>query len=204
MASLKTLTIAGVTYTLKAVYDGDGNEITQVYVKKESGKGLSSNDFTNDLKTKLEGIESGAQKNTVTSVAGKVGAVTVSKSDVGLGNVDNTSDLSKPISTATQTALDNKVSLSGNETVNGIKTFTSEIKANQIANENDNVMLCYKSTENKVVLGGSTIETTLMGKGERPTYSNDGSNFEGKPLALYSDIKTIFDEEIGILMEVDY
>ena len=30
----------------------------------------------------------------------------VTKSQVGLGNVDNTSDLSKPISTATQTALD--------------------------------------------------------------------------------------------------
>lgn len=30
-------------------------------------------------------------------------------SDVGLGNVDNTSDLDKPISTATQTALDGKV-----------------------------------------------------------------------------------------------
>jgi hypothetical protein len=32
----------------------------------------------------------------------------VSKSDVGLGNVDNTSDLNKPVSTATQTALDLK------------------------------------------------------------------------------------------------
>jgi len=38
--------------------------------------------------------------------------VTVTKSDVGLGNVDNTSDLGKPISTATQSALDLKQSLS--------------------------------------------------------------------------------------------
>ena len=30
------------------------------------------------------------------------------KTDVGLGNVDNTSDANKPISTATQTALDLK------------------------------------------------------------------------------------------------
>lgn len=45
----------------------------------------------------------------VTSVAGKTGVVTLSKSDVGLGNVDNTADTSKPISTATQTALDLKV-----------------------------------------------------------------------------------------------
>lgn len=41
----------------------------------------------------------------VTSVAGKTGAVTLNKSDVGLANIDNTSDLNKPISTATQTAL---------------------------------------------------------------------------------------------------
>jgi hypothetical protein len=42
----------------------------------------------------------------VQSVAGKVGIVTLAKADVGLSNVDNTSDLNKPISTATQTALD--------------------------------------------------------------------------------------------------
>lgn len=34
------------------------------------------------------------------------------KSDVGLGNVDNTSDTSKPISSATQTALDGKADVS--------------------------------------------------------------------------------------------
>ena len=32
----------------------------------------------------------------------------LTKSDVGLANVDNTSDAAKPISTATQTALDTK------------------------------------------------------------------------------------------------
>jgi hypothetical protein len=42
----------------------------------------------------------------VTSVASKTGAVTLVKGDVGLGNVDNTSDASKPVSTAQQTALD--------------------------------------------------------------------------------------------------
>jgi hypothetical protein len=36
------------------------------------------------------------------------GNIDLSKSDVGLGNVDNTSDANKPVSTATQTALDTK------------------------------------------------------------------------------------------------
>jgi len=44
----------------------------------------------------------------VTSVNTRTGAVTLSKADVGLANVDNTSDANKPISTATQTALNGK------------------------------------------------------------------------------------------------
>jgi len=44
----------------------------------------------------------------VTSVAGRTGSVTLIKTDVGLGNVDNTSDINKPVSTATQTVLDSK------------------------------------------------------------------------------------------------
>ena len=45
----------------------------------------------------------------VTSVNTRTGAVTLTKSDVGLENCDNTSDADKPISTATQTALNAKV-----------------------------------------------------------------------------------------------
>lgn len=47
---------------------------------------------------------------TTRTVAGKAlsANVTLVKGDVGLGNVDNTSDAAKPISTATQTALDGK------------------------------------------------------------------------------------------------
>lgn len=44
----------------------------------------------------------------VVSVAGRTGTVTLAKGDVGLGNVDNTSDANKPISTATQNALNSK------------------------------------------------------------------------------------------------
>ena len=46
----------------------------------------------------------------VTSVNTKTGAVTITKGDIGLGNVDNTSDANKPVSTATQAALDGKAS----------------------------------------------------------------------------------------------
>lgn len=44
----------------------------------------------------------------VDSVAGKTGIVTLDPADVGLGSVSNTSDADKPISTATQAALNEK------------------------------------------------------------------------------------------------
>ena len=44
----------------------------------------------------------------VTSIAGESGVVTLQ--DIGLDNVDNTSDVDKPVSTAQQTALDDKAS----------------------------------------------------------------------------------------------
>ena len=49
----------------------------------------------------------------VTSVAGRVGDILLTQADVaGLENVNNTSDLDKPVSTATQAAIDN-IDLSG-------------------------------------------------------------------------------------------
>lgn len=80
-------------------------------VDKETGKSL----MTADEHTKLSGIETGAQVNTVTGVKGsneaeyRTGNVSITKGNVGLGNVDNTADADKPISTAAQTALDGKV-----------------------------------------------------------------------------------------------
>lgn len=58
-------------------------------VDKVSGKGLSSEDYTTAEKNKLSGIQAGAQVNSVTSVAGKTGAVTLVKGDVGLDDLEN-------------------------------------------------------------------------------------------------------------------
>lgn len=62
-------------------------------------------------------------EGSVKSVAGKTGDVTLVKGDVGLGNVDNTSDANKPVSTAQQAALDSKqdklISGTNIKTING-------------------------------------------------------------------------------------
>lgn len=109
----------------------DDTNITQKLnekVDKITGKGLSTEDYTTSEKTKLGTIEEGAQVNTVTSVAGRTGAVTLTKTDIGLDNVDNTSDDDKPISTATQTALDSKVDKVEGKDLSQ-EDFTTELKS---------------------------------------------------------------------------
>ena len=101
-------------------------------VDKVTGKGLSTNDYTTTEKNKLAGIEAGAQVNTVTSVAGKTGAVAVSKSDVGLSNVDNVKQM--PISGGVlENYREKLVTLSGTSTAINLSlgnVFTHTLSGN--------------------------------------------------------------------------
>jgi hypothetical protein len=100
-----------------------------------------------------------------TKIATAVAALT--KSSVGLGNVDNTSDADKPVSTATQTALDlkapknaptftgtvtstNDMVVDGNLTVNGT-TFSAS--STSITIEDNMVQLAHQNAGNTVDLG---------------------------------------------------
>ena len=60
---------------------------------------------------KSDGGEFIVEVGPITSVAGRTGAVTLVKADVGLASDDNTSDAAKPVSSAMQTALDTKAPL---------------------------------------------------------------------------------------------
>ena len=114
-----SISVSGRTVTYKnknGVNMGSINTQDTTYeLASPSGNGLMS---ATD-KAKLDGIESGAQKNTVLGVKGssesayRTGNVNITKANIGLGNVDNTSDEDKPVSTATQTALNGKANTSG-------------------------------------------------------------------------------------------
>lgn len=67
----------------------------------------------------------------VSSVAGKTGAVTLVKGDVGLANLDNTSDANKPVSTAQQTALDGKANTTITITAGTGLTGGGDLSANR-------------------------------------------------------------------------
>lgn len=60
----------------------------------------------------------------VASVAGRTGVVVLTKTDVGLANVDNTTDANKPVSSATQTALNTKAPLAS-PAFTGVPTTTT-------------------------------------------------------------------------------
>ena len=75
--------------------------------------GTSANNVVQlDANGKLPAVDGSQLTNMpsapVSSVAGRTGDIILAKADVGLSEVDNTSDLGKPVSTATQTALDAK------------------------------------------------------------------------------------------------
>jgi hypothetical protein len=106
----------------------------------------------------------------VTSVAGRQGAVVLTKTDVGLANVDNTSDANKPVSTATQTALNAKEpTIAAGTTAQywrGDKTWATNDKASVGLGSVDNT-----SDINKPV--SSATQTALNGKANlaSPTFT---------------------------------
>lgn len=67
---------------------------------------ISESNLDSAAQAKLNAVGGGSSP--VTSVAGKTGDVVLDANDIGLGNVDNTADAAKPISSATQTALNTK------------------------------------------------------------------------------------------------
>ena len=102
----------GNSYTgdmAKSTYDTDDNGIVD--------KAESVDDGTNT--TSASQVKSAYDHSVVTT--GNPHSVT--KTDVGLGNVDNTSDANKPVSTATQTALDNKIDKTTGIAANRIAAF---------------------------------------------------------------------------------
>jgi len=97
----------------KWVYNGPTAGVTAAQVKTLYESNANTNAYTDAEKSKLAGVAAGAQVNTVTSVAGRTGAVVLAKADVGLGNADNTADNVKPVSAPQQTAID--AAITGNK-----------------------------------------------------------------------------------------
>lgn len=124
-------------------------------------------------KTKLNGLKDQAgitadidavQTNLETHINNKTNPHEVTKAQVGLGNVDNTADADKPISTATQTALDAKFSLTEG---NSLKTTADSLPDRIIA-----------------YIPGSSIDAT----GETVSIT-EGTQYVNKSNGVYGSLK---------------
>lgn len=120
-------------------------------------------------KTKLNGLKDQAgitsdinavQTNLETHINNKSNPHKVTKDQVGLGNVDNTSDANKPISNATQTALNGKFSATDGNALKQRVDNIPELVATDITvnSDNDSVNISLDKTS---IVDGTLSGTTI-------------------------------------------
>jgi hypothetical protein len=147
----------GGTYTAGNGLDLVGSEFS-VDLKANGGLVIESTELAVDLSaTSITG--------TLAVTDGGTGATTASaaRTNLGLGNVDNTSDANKPISTATQTALDGKAATShshGNITSAGAIGSTS---GQIVVTTTSGVLTTVASISSSSVSGLAAIATSGSG-----------------------------------------
>lgn len=123
-------------------------------------------------KTKLDGLKDQAgitsdinavQTNLETHINNKSNPHEVTKDQVGLGNVDNTSDANKPISNATQTALNGKFSATdGNalkQTIEDMPNFV--VTEGSVSHKNNNISLSLRQQDLKDPVNTDSILLTF-------------------------------------------
>lgn len=120
-------------------------------------------------KTKLDGLKaqaeidtsiSNVQNNLNAHINNRTNPHRVTKEQIGLGNVDNTSDANKPISTATQTALNGKFSATDGNALKQRVDNIPELVATDITVDSDNDSVNISLDKTSIVdgtLSGTTI-----------------------------------------------
>lgn len=151
------------TYKQKAQQIGR-NTLTITSATTSQAGLMSSSD-----KTKLDGLKDQAgitsdinavQTNLETHINNKSNPHEVTKDQVGLGNVDNTSDANKPISNATQTALNGKFSATDGNALKQRVDNIPELVATDITVDSDNDSVNISLDKTSIVdgtLSGTTI-----------------------------------------------
>lgn len=105
---------------------------------------------------------------------------TLNKASVGLGNVDNTSDANKPISTAVQNALNAKANLSGGNTWNGNQTLST---GHLNVDSGDITASGNISADANITAEGSVTATSFIGSGASVTDLNPSSLSSAVPVS---------------------
>lgn len=149
------------------------------WITSVSGNGYEVGDWAVYNGTSFDKVDN---TDAVSSVAGRTGNVVLNKNDVGLNNVDNTSDLNKPISTATQTALNSKVDkVAGKGLSTEDYTTTEKTKLTGLSN--------YTKPVSEPISYITGLQTALDSKvsktGVETLHSTDALRISGTTLSLY-------------------
>ena len=163
-ASTNTPTLADGT--------GDAGDTYRVSVAGTRNLGSGAQDFAVGDLVLYDGAvwQRSDSTDAVSSVAGKTGVVTLVKGDVGLGNVDNTSDANKPVSTAQQTALDLKANLAS-------PTFTGNPQApTPAADDNDTSIATTAYVQGEIADRAPLASPVFTGNPTAPTPAVDDND----------------------------
>jgi len=141
------------------------------------------NGITSSVQNQLDAKAPTANPTFTGTVAG------VTKSHVGLENVDNTSDANKPVSSATQTALDAKLNLAGGTLTGNLTLSGAPTQALHAATKAyvDNVSAGLHIHE---AVNAATSNTLAVLSGGSVTYNN-GTDGVGATLTLGTALTTL-------------
>ena len=159
---------------LKPIRDALEQAIAAEETRAKGIEGSLSNlttDAKGNLVSAINEVDAHTDTNT-TNLSNHIGNTSnphsVTKAQVGLGNVDNTSDLDKPISTATQTALDEKI--------NDVKVNGTSVVTNKVANITIPVQSVNGDTGEVIVQAIKNQNTskgmTKIWEGDQNSYNN--------------------------------
>ena len=164
-------------------------------VDKVDGKGLSSQDFTQQEKDKLNGIERGAEVNKVTSVQDRTGDVKITKADVGLDQVPNVTTNNQTPTYSQNSTLSNivsgeKISVSFGKIMKAIADLISHIgsKSNPHSVTKSQVGL-----DNVPNVATNDQQPTFAESGTRTNIASGEtlSTLFGKIKKFFADLKTV-------------
>ena len=103
----------------------------------------------------------------------------VTKAQVGLGNVDNTADANKPISTATQNALNGKANTSHNHSAANITSGTLPASRGGTGYTSLSSLMSAINNRSTNVSSANTSYTTLMARGAKLVSSDTSPGVNG-------------------------
>lgn len=139
--------------------------------KQAIGAYATSNDLTAGLSTKADASATATALNAKAPLASPAFTGTptgITKAHVGLGSVDNTNDASKPISSATQTALNlkaNTTDLSTVATTGSYTDLTNRPTIPTVTGTNTGDQSLSVSGTNLTISGGNTVVLPTGGSG---------------------------------------